>query len=74
MTKLINNVEQILLHAIEIEEKVPIERVKNFNELVNDIKSKLLELREIPNRLENPIIYHLDVGEFFFYFYYFPES
>ncbi|XKL62236.1 hypothetical protein PGB90_002069 [Kerria lacca] len=62
LTKLINNVEQILLHAIEIEEKVPIERVKNFNELVNDIKSKLLELREIPNRLENPIIYHLDVG------------
>jgi len=36
--------------------------VTNFDEVVSDIKEKLCELRDTPARLENPIIYHLDVG------------
>ena len=31
-------------------------------QVVNDIVEKLSMLRDCPNRLENPIIYHLDVG------------
>ena len=34
----------------------------NFNEILEDIQEKLADLRDTPARLENPIIYHLDVG------------
>ena len=36
--------------------------VTNFEEVLDDIKAKLEDLRDCPARLENPIIYHLDVG------------
>lgn len=52
-----------MTHAIEVEENIPLQTVTNFDEVVSDIKSKLEELRDIPCRVENPIIYHLDVGE-----------
>ncbi|XP_073973254.1 DNA polymerase epsilon catalytic subunit 1 isoform X2 [Rhodnius prolixus] len=59
---LINNTEKALRHAIEEEEKIPLESVTNFEEVVSDIKCKLHELRDTPCRMENPMIYHLDVG------------
>lgn len=34
----------------------------NFDDIVSDIKSKLLSLRDNPIRHEYPLIYHLDVG------------
>lgn len=68
MTKLINNVDQAVTHAIEVEENIPLANVKNYDEIVADVKSKLAELRDVPNRLENPIIYHLDVGWYFLKF------
>ena len=34
----------------------------NFDEVCDDIIDKLLGLRDMPSRLENPMIYHLDVG------------
>lgn len=61
-TMLMNNTEKALKHAIEEEEKIPLDMVTNFDEVVNDIKLKLEELREAPCRMENPMIYHLDVG------------
>ncbi|KAG8329998.1 hypothetical protein J6590_073656 [Homalodisca vitripennis] len=60
--KLIATVERALSHAIEEEEKIPLSSVTNFAEITADIKSKLADLRETPCRMENPIIYHLDVG------------
>ncbi|XP_026280416.1 DNA polymerase epsilon catalytic subunit 1 [Frankliniella occidentalis] len=60
--KLLGNVEDALRHAIVEEEQIPIEMVTNFDEIVEDIKAKLRDLRDTPMRLENPIIYHLDVG------------
>ncbi|XP_065212426.1 DNA polymerase epsilon catalytic subunit 1 [Planococcus citri] len=62
LTKLIDCVEQALTHAIEEEEKIPLKNVTNFDEIVSDVKSKLTDLKNTPGRLENPIIYHLDVG------------
>ncbi|XP_076438241.1 DNA polymerase epsilon catalytic subunit A-like [Babylonia areolata] len=59
---LMDSVERTMKHAIEVEEKVPIEQVTNFSEVCSDIVDKLAMLRDCPNRLENPIIYHLDVG------------
>nr|XP_039327534.1 DNA polymerase epsilon catalytic subunit A [Saimiri boliviensis boliviensis] len=59
---LLQRVEKTLRHAIEEEEKVPVEQVTNFQELCEQIKSKLASLKEVPNRIECPLIYHLDVG------------
>lgn len=65
---LIENTEKALKHAIEEEEKIPLEMVTNFDEIVTDIKKKLEELRATPCRMENPMIYHLDVGTYKFVF------
>ncbi|XP_061624174.1 DNA polymerase epsilon catalytic subunit A isoform X2 [Phyllopteryx taeniolatus] len=59
---LCQRVEQTMRHAIEEEEKIPLEQVTNFNEVCDDIKKKLTSLKEVPNRIECPLIYHLDVG------------
>ena len=59
---LIDRAERTLKHAIEVEEKIPIEQVTNFDEVCQDVVEKLSMLRDCPNRLENPIIYHLDVA------------
>ncbi|GFU44302.1 DNA polymerase epsilon catalytic subunit A [Nephila pilipes] len=60
--KLMNGVERTLCHAIEVEEGIPIEEVLNLKEVTDEIVEKLRKLRDCPSRLENPIIYHLDVG------------
>ncbi|XP_024876270.1 DNA polymerase epsilon catalytic subunit A [Temnothorax curvispinosus] len=60
--ELINGVENALKHTIQEEEKVSIDMVTNFNEIVDEVKGKLKELKDQPLRLENPVIYHLDVG------------
>ncbi|CAH2294918.1 DNA polymerase epsilon catalytic subunit A [Pelobates cultripes] len=59
---LLQRVELTLRHAIEEEEKVPLEQVTNFQEVCDEIKKKLNSLKEVPNRIECPLIYHLDVG------------
>uniref|UniRef100_A0A4W5MAK6 DNA polymerase epsilon catalytic subunit n=1 Tax=Hucho hucho TaxID=62062 RepID=A0A4W5MAK6_9TELE len=59
---LLQRVEQTLRHAIEEEEKIPLEQVTNFNEVCDEIKKKLISLKEVPNRIECPLIYHLDVA------------
>ncbi|XP_028851833.1 DNA polymerase epsilon catalytic subunit A isoform X2 [Denticeps clupeoides] len=59
---LLQRVERTLRHAIEEEEKIPLEQITNFNEVCEEIKKKLRSLKEVPNRIECPLIYHLDVG------------
>ncbi|KAG9339579.1 hypothetical protein JZ751_023470 [Albula glossodonta] len=59
---LLQRVERTLRHAIEEEEKIPLEQILNFNEVCDEIKKKLISLKEVPNRIECPLIYHLDVG------------
>uniref|UniRef100_A0A3P9H1U2 DNA polymerase epsilon catalytic subunit n=1 Tax=Oryzias latipes TaxID=8090 RepID=A0A3P9H1U2_ORYLA len=59
---LLQRVERTMRHAIEEEEKIPLEQVTNFNEVCDEIKEKLTSLKEVPNRIECPLIYHLDVG------------
>lgn len=62
LQSLIDNVQRTMQRAIEIEEKTPLSLVTNFDEVCNEIIEKLSKLRDCPNRLENPSIYHLDVG------------
>ncbi|XP_069475427.1 DNA polymerase epsilon catalytic subunit A isoform X1 [Ambystoma mexicanum] len=59
---LLQRVEMTLKHAIEEEEKMSMEEVTNFQEVCEEIKKKLNYLKEVPNRIECPLIYHLDVG------------
>nr|XP_023689121.1 DNA polymerase epsilon catalytic subunit A [Paramormyrops kingsleyae]XP_023689122.1 DNA polymerase epsilon catalytic subunit A [Paramormyrops kingsleyae]XP_023689123.1 DNA polymerase epsilon catalytic subunit A [Paramormyrops kingsleyae] len=59
---LLQRVERTLRHAVEEEEKIPLNQVLNFNEVCEEIKKKLTSLKEVPNRIECPLIYHLDVG------------
>jgi len=59
---LIDNVERTVTFSLEKEENVPIEHVTNYTEICDQIKEKLAGLRDQPNRSENPLIYHLDVG------------
>ncbi|XP_059750084.1 DNA polymerase epsilon catalytic subunit A isoform X1 [Balaenoptera ricei] len=59
---LLQRVEKTMRHAIEEEEKVPVEQVTNFQEVCDQIKTKLTSLKDVPNRIECPLIYHLDVG------------
>jgi len=61
-TKLIDNVDKTLRHAIEVEEKVDLKEVVNFEDVSARIKNILGELRDNPIRNELPVIYHLDVG------------
>ena len=57
-----DNVERVLEHAIVAEEGVPLDNVTNLDEVVGQIKDCLQKLYDIPTRLEQPVIYHLDVG------------
>ncbi|XP_011188337.1 DNA polymerase epsilon catalytic subunit 1 [Zeugodacus cucurbitae] len=62
VNKLKDNVTKVLVHAIEVEEGVPIDKVTNLEEVDKEITQALQGLHDIPNRLEQPVIYHLDVG------------
>ncbi|XP_077163573.1 DNA polymerase epsilon catalytic subunit A isoform X2 [Paroedura picta] len=59
---LLQRVEKTMRHAIEEEEGVPLSEVTNFQEVCDEIKVKLNSLKDVPNRIECPLIYHLDVG------------
>ncbi|XP_003226860.2 DNA polymerase epsilon catalytic subunit A [Anolis carolinensis] len=59
---LLERVEKTLRHAIEVEEGIPLDQVTNFQEVCDEIKVKLRSLKDVPNRIECPLIYHLDVG------------
>ena len=59
---LIDSTEQTMRHAIEVEEGIPLDTVTNFEQVCDDIVKRLEMLRDCPNRLENPLIYHLDVA------------
>ena len=42
--------------------KAAVEDVANYEEVRDEIKAQLESLRDIPNREECPLIYHLDVA------------
>ena len=60
--KLIGSLDSTLQHALVEEEQIPLENITNYDEIKSKIKKKLEILRDFPSRMENPMIYHLDVG------------
>ncbi|XP_068152320.1 DNA polymerase epsilon catalytic subunit 1 [Drosophila tropicalis] len=60
--QLMEHVDAVLHHAIAVEEGIPLDKVTNLAETKQEIIQALQGLHDIPQRLEQPVIYHLDVG------------
>ncbi|RUS33948.1 DNA directed, epsilon, isoform CRA_a [Jimgerdemannia flammicorona] len=60
--QLINEVDQAMKFFIEVEEKKVLSEIINYDEICNEIVTKLQDLRDTPLRQERPRIYHLDVA------------
>ncbi|KAM7276901.1 hypothetical protein ACFE04_018767 [Oxalis oulophora] len=60
--QLINNLDRDLQYAIQVEGKMDLESVSNYDEVRDAIHKKLVKLRDEPIRDECPLIYHLDVA------------
>ena len=59
---LIDKLDSDLQYAIKVECKTEVEDVTNYEEVRGEIKTQLESLRDVPNREETPLIYHLDVA------------
>ncbi|KAI9179806.1 DNA polymerase epsilon catalytic subunit [Blastocladiella emersonii ATCC 22665] len=62
VAKLMADVERALVFTCEVEHNVPASEVTNLAEVRDQILAALDALRTTPNRLEKPLIYHLDVA------------
>ncbi|KAI0836958.1 DUF1744-domain-containing protein [Hypoxylon sp. FL0890] len=63
--ELLGDLDNALKFVIEIEEKKSLDDVTNYDEVKQQIASRLLQLKETPNRNERPLIYHLDVASMY---------
>ncbi|KAL7272628.1 DNA polymerase epsilon catalytic subunit [Rhizina undulata] len=63
--KLVEELDAALQFSIVVEGNKKMEDVTNYEQVKEQIKSKLLELREVPSRNERPSIYHLDVASMY---------
>ncbi|KAL1527844.1 hypothetical protein AB1Y20_009223 [Prymnesium parvum] len=59
---LIDRLDDTLRYAIEHEGGVELSEVTNYDEVRGEIEAALCALRDAPDRTEEPVIYHLDVG------------
>jgi DNA polymerase epsilon subunit 1 len=59
---LAKELDQQLKFTIEVENGCKVEEITNYAEVRDGILQKLYHLRDNPNPVENPLIYHLDVG------------
>ncbi|KAK8221933.1 DNA polymerase epsilon catalytic subunit [Zalaria obscura] len=63
--ELINELDAALQFSIVVEEKKSVDDITNYEEVKAQIVSKLIQLRDTPNRNERPSIYHLDVASMY---------
>ncbi|EKM53261.1 uncharacterized protein PHACADRAFT_99155 [Phanerochaete carnosa HHB-10118-sp] len=60
--QLIDQLDAALTFCIVEESKSSLESVTNYDEVKAQIQAKLEEMRDNPLRMDNPLIYHLDVA------------
>ncbi|CCM01776.1 uncharacterized protein FIBRA_03843 [Fibroporia radiculosa] len=60
--KLIDELDAALTFCIMEESKSSLESVTNYNEVKAQIQAALEEMRDNPQRMDKPLIYHLDVA------------
>ncbi|RPA99229.1 DUF1744-domain-containing protein [Choiromyces venosus 120613-1] len=63
--KLVEDLDSALEFSIVVEGNKKIEEVTNYNEVKEQIRSKLQQLKDVPIRNEKPSIYHLDVASMY---------
>lgn len=63
--ELLRDLDNALKFVITVEENKSLDDVTNYDEVKQQIKSKLEALKETPNRIERPLIYHLDVASMY---------
>lgn len=60
--QLIDQLDAALTFCIVEESKSSLESVTNYDEVKTQIQAKLEEMRDNPQRMDEPLIYHLDVA------------
>jgi DNA polymerase epsilon subunit 1 len=63
--ELIDELDDALEFSITIEEKKSMEDVTNYDEVKAQIRERLQQMKDTPNRNERPLIYHLDVASMY---------
>ncbi|KAK6456843.1 DNA-directed DNA polymerase epsilon, catalytic subunit A [Scheffersomyces xylosifermentans] len=63
--ELLGNLHNSIKFCIEVENGRKLEDVENFEEIHDQIRNKLLELKQNPKRSETPLIYHVDVASMY---------
>ncbi|KAI5863661.1 DUF1744-domain-containing protein [Durotheca rogersii] len=63
--ELLRDLDAALKFVVEVEEKKSLDDVTNYEEVRDQIASRLTQLKETPNRNERPLIYHLDVASMY---------
>ncbi|KAK3496310.1 DNA polymerase epsilon [Neurospora crassa] len=63
--ELIRDLDAALTFSITVEEKKELSDIANYDEVKEQITARLMNLKETPNRLERPLIYHLDVASMY---------
>lgn len=59
---MVDKLDKDLEYVITVECGTAVEDVANYEEVRDEIKAQLESLRDVPNREECPLIYHLDVA------------
>lgn len=63
--ELLRDLDAALTFSITVEEKKSLDDVANYDEVREQIASRLRNLKETPDRNERPLIYHLDVASMY---------
>ncbi|KAJ1668343.1 DNA polymerase epsilon catalytic subunit [Coemansia sp. RSA 1813] len=62
LQQLLDELDRALKFSIEVEGKLSMDDIENYDEVRGQIAAKLEDLRDKPVRSEPPLIYHLDVA------------
>jgi DNA polymerase epsilon subunit 1 len=60
--QLIDDLDAALEFSIVKEGNLKLQDIENYDEIKGQIEAALVELRDNPSRMDNPLIYHLDVA------------
>ncbi|KAF9884058.1 DNA polymerase epsilon catalytic subunit [Aspergillus nanangensis] len=63
--ELLRDLDAALTFSITVEEKKSMDDVTNYDEVKAQITERLIDLRDNPQRDEDPLIYHLDVASMY---------
>ena len=65
ISELLDDLDETLKFFITAEEKKKLEDISDYEEVKQQIRDKLLDLKLTPSRNERPLIYHLDVASMY---------